>query len=848
MAIDDVAEIARRRLVAGTSASDDGRPDRAVRELRAGVRHIDRSGRAGEPDLVALRARLLVSLAWAESERGRVDAGFAMLDQAEAVVDPADRAVLVAQRALMLSRAGRDEEAIERYDAAVGLLAESSHPLDLARALNNRSLVHLDAGRVAAARADLHRSAAIARRHGLALHEALASVNLGCIDVLVGDLPAALGAFAEARRTYELLAPGRLPSLAVERARALLAAGLFTAADRELGYAVEQAEQQRLSFTLADALLARAQAALVADRPDAVARFAAQARSRFVSRHNQRRAALASLLELRARSVPSSGAALRLAERLRLLAMAEDAREAELVAVRSFIRSGRPASARRLIEAQRPPGPRDRLDTRLLWRLSRAELAEATGRPADAGRQLVAGLHLLRRHRAQFGSLDLQTGASALGRDVTTAGLRLALESASPAAVLRWSERSRAQALLLPPVHQPDDPEVATTLAELRQARSRLRTAELDGRTVPGLARRVERLEAALRERSWSTPVAPGVSPSGVPWVTGSEPVTVAGLRGLLGDAALVSYVRRDAELLALVVTRSTIGIVSLGSYDDAVEAAQRLRIDLDTRAGRLLPPRLADALVTATRHDADVLQARCLDPLLHSLGGRELVVVPTGPLFAVPWSALAALSGRPVTVTPSATAWTQMMSRQRETRRTARTGVVLVAGPGTRRGEAEIDAVARFHPGSQVLVGPDATPAAVIDAFARADLAHVAAHGHHQAENALFSRLDLHAGPLFGYDLQQKTMPSTVILSCCDLGRSDVRPGDEMLGMAAALMASGTATVVASTAKVGDDAALEVMKQYHRAASRGVSAAQALAEATAGQSEPTGFVCLGAG
>ena len=56
------------------------------------------------------------------------------------------------------------------------------------------------------------------------------------------------------------------------------------------------------------------------------------------------------------------------------------------------------------------------------------------------------------------------------------------------------------------------------------------------------------------------------------------------------------------------------------------------------------------------------------------------------------------------------------------------------------------------------------------------------------------------------GYDLQRVSAPGTVVLSCCDLGLADVRPGDEMLGMTTALLAAGAGTVVASVTRVGDE------------------------------------------
>jgi len=235
------ADQAGRLHAAGLAASDDGRPATAVRLLRAGLRLIGPGADGGDPASAEIRGRLLISLAWAESERGRVEAGFRLLDEAERHIRPEQRPVLLAQRALLLKRSGRNEDALRQYDEAVALLTERSSPLDLVKALNNRSLVHLEAGHVRLARADLRRCGQVAARHGLALHVALSRVNLGCMDVVAGDLPSALGAFAAARADFERLAPGVLASLAVERARALVAAGLFTEADHELAYAAEQA-------------------------------------------------------------------------------------------------------------------------------------------------------------------------------------------------------------------------------------------------------------------------------------------------------------------------------------------------------------------------------------------------------------------------------------------------------------------------------------------------------------------------------------------------------------------------------------------------------------------------------
>jgi tetratricopeptide (TPR) repeat protein len=848
-------ERAARMHAAGIAASDNGQPATAVRSLRAGLRLIERARAAArtavahqDPVLREVRGRLLVSLAWAESERGRVDVGFQLLEEAERAIPDPQRPVLLAQRALLLKRTGRNDLALRQYDQAVALLSAQANALDLLRALNNRSLVHLDAGHVRLARADLRQCVQIAGREGLPLYAAVARVNLGCLDILAGDLPAALGAFAAARRDYQRLAPGRLPNLAVERARALVAAGLFAEADRELAAAMAQAGEQGLSHTYADALQVRAEAALLAGRPLAAARWARQARSRFLGRDNARRAEVATLLELRARYAAGGEPPHRiaadagiLAARLTRLRLPEDARVAGLVAARAWTAAGQGARAERMVSRYGRPGRTDRLDTRLLWRLTRAQVARATGRPAEAARHLAAGMATLHGHRSQFGCLDLQTGASVHGRDLARAGLAGALAGGRPAAIYQWSERARAQALLIPPVRPPGDAIAAAALEELRQTRYALREAELTGRPGVALRARIEALQRTVREHTWSTP---GQRAAAGPAIAGLAAVGAA-----LGDAGLVMYVSDGAVLQALVIVDGSASLVRLGAMAAAEEAAMRLRADLDVQAGRALPARLADAVAAATRRDADTLAALVLEPLTDRLGDRDLVLVPTGSLITVPWAVLPACAGRPVTVAPSATTWLAARNRRPADPRSAGgERLLLVAGPGNARGEAEVRAVAALYPHATVLTGAAATPAATLGALAAASTAHVAAHGHHEAENPLFSALELAGGPLLGYDLHQAgPLPATVVLSSCDLGLADVRPGDETLGMATALLNAGSAAVVASVARVADETAMVVMTRYHRAVAGGRSPAGALACAMR-PDVPTGFVCFGAG
>lgn len=864
---------AEARHAAGVASSADGRPAAAVRQLRTALREAG-SG----PETAHLRGRILISLAWAEAERGNVDLGFRLLNEAEPLIPARHRGVLHGQRGLLLRRTGRDEPAIGQYDAAIALMRERSEPEDLAKALSNRALVHLAAGRVGASRADLTRSAKIADRHGFPLPAAVATHNLGDLELLRGDIPAAMRAYSAAGRVYRLLAPGKLATLEIDRARGLLAAGLYGEADRELEQAMGQAQRQRLSHTYADALLARAEAALIAGRPEAAVRWSRRARHRFLRRDNARRAALASLVELRAEqalaespascaepagparpareqapltSPPSKPAtatrrtitpavlaerANELAQHLAGLGLAEDARVAALLAGRALIWAGRPDAAAEQLRRHGHPARLDRLDTRLLWRLTRAELAAATHQPALATRQLSAGMAALRRYRAQLGCLDLQTGASVHGADLARKGLAAALAGGSVPAVFRWSELARAQALLLAPVRPPPDSQAAAALEQLRQVRHAAREADLAGRPAVRLRARAAALQRAIREHAWWA-AGPGAA---------ARPAGIGPVRAALAGRAMVVYLRSGARLCALVLTGSSARLVALGPMAIAERAVLALRADLDAQTGRTLPAGLARSVMRAARRDAVAVADAALGPLLPLIADRELVVVPTGLLVTVPWAVLPGCAGRAVSVTPSASTWLAARARIAGQPPGQRVTALVAAGPGNRRGAAEAAMIAALHPGARVLTGDAATPAATLAGLDGVGLAHIAAHGQHEPDNALFSALDLAGGQLMGYDLQRVAAPGTVVLSCCDLGLADVRPGDETLGMATALLAAGAGTVVASVTRVGDDTALAAMTALHTALVRGVPPASALAGALAGQS--AGFVCFGAG
>ena len=88
-------------------------------------------------------------------------------------------------------------------------------------------------------------------------------------------------------------------------------------------------------------------------------------------------------------------------------------------------------------------------------------------------------------------------------------------------------------------------------------------------------------------------------------------------------------------------------------------------------------------------------------------------------------------------------------------------------------------------------------------------------------------------------------------MLPACDAAVLEVRPGDELLGTAAALLGLGVGSVVAPVLPVPDEATTPLMLALHERLRRGSPPSVALAEAAARDTEDAvalAFVCIGAG
>lgn len=814
---------------AGIVLRDQGRMPEALAELRAALR-LARS--AAGPDRVAdVRATYGAALAM----DGRTGPGLDQLDTAAEEATGHTLATVLVRRAWVLSMVGRHEQALTDLRRALDGTRRGGDRLWEARVWNVRAATELALGAVGAAERHVRRAEAIYEQLGQDLERVHAVHNRGDIAACQGDLPRALSLYDEAARRYAALGVVS-HDLTLDRCSALLAAGLHDEAVRlaetaVTGPAVQPRQRAELLLVHAGACLeAHELGRATASAVEAGHLFARQGRSWW-----QARAELVGIrarYELGERSLPMLAAAESAGDRL-AAARADETVAARLLAGRLAADLGLPSAHEHLAAAAR------HRRTGSAWVRAVGWLATALDREASSpGRGVLAacghGLDALEEHQAALGSSELRALASGHGDTLARLAMRHALARGGARSVLRWSERWRATTLALAPLRPPADTQLTGQLAALRDNARRLAAARDDGTPTSVLEQERARLEHAIGERLRRRAGAERARTR----------LDLHRLVGTLleGSLTLVELVEVDGHVHAVVVRGGRVRRMAVGPVDAAARALEAARFALrQTARGR--PARVAPAGAR--------LEEALLGAAARTLGDDAVVVSAPGRLHAVPWGLLPALRDRPVTSVPSASLWLLAQGR----RRPAGAPVVLVAGPGLGTGGAEVPVLAARHPSAQLLLRGTATVEAALTALDGAGLAHIAAHGHFRSDSPMFSSLDLDDGPLTVHDFERLAVaPYQVVLSACDSGVMRPVGAGELLGLGAALLSLGTASIVSSVAEVDDAATVPAMLCLHDALATGSSAAEALLAArVAARGDPVAeataasFVAIGA-
>ena len=841
------AEASDRERALGEAASK-------RRQVPVAVAHLRRAVRIARAGLDEQAGRARVVLAGALALRGDFVSADREAGRAALVLQGTELARLTAQRANIHYVRGRLTEALEGYHLALPALRRAGDRWYEAIILANRALVLAHQGAFTQAEADLRRAGTLfdaLDESGMTAHVQL---NLGWLAARRGDIPSALGWFDRADELFRQ-AGGTDPAALFDRCEALLVARLASEARRTAIEAVERLGRQGSASLVAEARLRLSEAALLEGDTAAASASAATALRAFRRQKRPSFEALARYASLRAawmsgdRSPRLVLAARRAADALASSGWVVAALDARLIAAQLALGAGRIEEARRQLAKTRMAHRRGpaHLRSRIwhgvaLMRLADGDRAGAEHSPPRRNARARDASGRPGCHRVA-GPLVGPCDRPRQSRPTTGRGGQASRTGAG------MGRAGRAGSLHLRPVRPPADTELVRDLAALRHVSGELGEAAAAGRDTTRLLSRQAALEEAVRRRARQAPGAGLYRTLAIP----SAPMC----RAALGSRALVELVACGGVLHAVVVADGRPKLRKLGPMAEAESELHLLRFALRRVAmGHGSPASLKAARVSLA-HAAGNLDRLLLEPLEADIAGRDLVLVPTGALHAVPWSLLPSCTGRPVTVAPSAALWYRA---EGVARRADSDGgdpkVVLVAGPGLPDAKAEVSELRRSYPDARWLADDAATAEAVLAALDGADLAHVAAHGTFRSDNALFSCLELADGPLTVYDLETLTRaPSTIVLSACDSGLSEVCAGDELMGLAAALFTLGARCLIATVVPVGDVVARPLMVRLHEALRAGLAPAAALADAQGtidvGASDAVasgGFVCFGAG
>jgi CHAT domain-containing protein len=820
--------VARHALAWAQKVLGDAHAGRAT--LKTGIRLAEQRGdRRG----VGLLRR---SLAMSHTLAGETLAARREIDAALVLLSGRERAQSQVHRLEIHRKAHATDPATHRQVCteaakALRLLRREGDEIWEARLLFNRGLLHLDRGELDRADADLRRAQTLYARVGAKAAAVNAFVFVAEVALLRGDVLTCLKALEQVQPNP---APGELnheynlENLQECRVMALAQARLLPEARAAAEVHAKLCARTGRGDSASPAMLDLAAVALRSADPAAARRFATRAARMFIARGMPVNAALARAAVLRARLLEGSLGRSSVRSGLDAISVLEtagwrrDALRTRLLVARIALATGSDATAARQLELARPLWSRGTVADRIELCHVRALLRVADGDSVGAERLLEQGFRLLDEYQAALGAVELRATASGIGIELSHVGLRIALESREPVKILGWAERLRANALRLPALRPPADKKLRDLQTELRRAAAASRVTQQ------------AQLESAIRARARLVDAADAM-PTSLP--------DIREIARQLGDRVLVEYVELDGVLSALMIVNGRLALHELGAVDATAELGWlRFALARLARGGNSAAQRAA--LLGNAQAAAATLDSTLIEPLLPALGEAPLVLVPTGSLHAVPWAALPSLHGRPLVVAPSLSVWSTLDKRQRSRRRK----VALIAGPRLRHATTEVRDVAALYKKPTVLQGKAATAKATLAALDGAALAHVACHGHFRSDSPLFSSLELADGLLNVYELQNlRQAPDVVVLSACDLATSDLHPGDELLGVAAALLVMGTRTIVASVVPVPDAAVKRLMLAFHRNLLDGHAPAAALARAQS-RASVAGFVCLGSG
>ncbi len=301
-----------------------------------------------------------------------------------------------------------------------------------------------------------------------------------------------------------------------------------------------------------------------------------------------------------------------------------------------------------------------------------------------------------------------------------------------------------------------------------------------------------------------------------------SSTATLTQIRAALGShAALIEYFAIEKEVYAAIVTDKTLKFVRVALSADIAHHSRLLRFQLSkSHLNPTYMERFRETLLKSVNFHLCALYENLIAPIQALLERRDLVIVPYGPLHALPFHAL--FDGQHYLIdqfricyAPSASIFAHDPFQPKVS-----SGPSLILGvddPRTPFIREEVEAVAAVVPEPYVLLGPEATEQALRQKGYRSRLIHIASHGIFRQDSPMFSAIRLADSYVNLYDLYQMNLPVELLtLSGCVTGMNVVEEGDELLGLTRGLLYAGARSLLLSLWDVDDRSTSEFMKEFY--------------------------------
>lgn len=240
-------------------------------------------------------------------------------------------------------------------------------------------------------------------------------------------------------------------------------------------------------------------------------------------------------------------------------------------------------------------------------------------------------------------------------------------------------------------------------------------------------------------------------------------------------------------------------------------------------------------------RETAASLYRLLVGPAEAELTGRtSVVILPSGPLWELPFQALTRGDGRfvgetlAVSYAPSVTVLAALAKRPRVTT----VSKVLAMAQGMPEAEEEANAVAAMY-GTRAFTGAAARESTFKSQAAGYGILHLASHGVFENGSPMYSYIALgkdgaEDGRLEAAELMNMELKARLaILSACETARGRIGAGEGVMGLTWALAVAGVPTTIASGWKVDSKVTAELMVELHRGLRAGLGPAEALRKAS---------------